>query len=253
MQHIAVVGDIHGRESWKDVIPHTEWAHRVVFIGDYMDSHVYTHAQCLENLRAILDYQQQHPSKVTLLLGNHDAAYVYPDNPRFRCAGFNRAIAPQAHQLFQAHAQLFRFFIEIEGVWLTHAGLVKMCVEDICQKYRLHSPAELSEFLSGFHAGAPCPQEFGYVGISRYGKDIYPGLLWADFDYDGPRYYPVSQIVGHTQQPHRPGKRPYGYKIAKGHPGISFIGTDTANPGYSRGPAFHRFIVESGKVIAVNE
>lgn len=66
-----VLGDIHGRTIWKDIIE-KENPDRVIFLGDYVSTHEgISSDQQIEELYAILDYKDNNPDKVILLRGNH--------------------------------------------------------------------------------------------------------------------------------------------------------------------------------------
>ena len=64
------IGDVHGRDLWKQAI---ESEHdRVVFVGDYFDSYDIPFSIQQYNFNEIIQFKRANPNKVTLLLGNHD-------------------------------------------------------------------------------------------------------------------------------------------------------------------------------------
>ena len=68
---ILVLGDIHGRLIWNDVIKN-ESPDLVVFLGDYVSTHeLISPDQQLSNLEDILNYKENNSEKVILLRGNH--------------------------------------------------------------------------------------------------------------------------------------------------------------------------------------
>lgn len=71
-----VLGDIHGRTIWKDIIE-KENPDKVIFLGDYVSTHEgISSDQQIEELYAILDYKDNNPDKVILLRGNHDMQHL---------------------------------------------------------------------------------------------------------------------------------------------------------------------------------
>ena len=71
MSKILVLGDIHGRILWKDIIEQ-ENPDKIIFLGDYVSTHEGISArQQLSNLEEILTYKENNPDKVILLRGNH--------------------------------------------------------------------------------------------------------------------------------------------------------------------------------------
>lgn len=68
---IIVIGDIHGRTIWKDIVK--QEFDLCIFLGDYVDSHYGITAEEQEkNLLEILDFKENNPNKVILLRGNHE-------------------------------------------------------------------------------------------------------------------------------------------------------------------------------------
>lgn len=66
-----VIGDIHGRTIWKDIIE-KEDPDKVIFLGDYVSTHEdISSTQQINNLGDILTYKENNPDKVVLLRGNH--------------------------------------------------------------------------------------------------------------------------------------------------------------------------------------
>lgn len=67
----VVLGDIHGRTIWKDILE-KETPDRVIFLGDYVSTHKgVSSEQQIFNLEEILNYKEENPDKVILLRGNH--------------------------------------------------------------------------------------------------------------------------------------------------------------------------------------
>lgn len=85
---ILVLGDIHGRTIWKDIVE-KENPDLTIFLGDYVTTHDFvTPEQQINNLVDIIDYKCNNWNKVIMLRGNHDTqclgyswAECYPDEP----------------------------------------------------------------------------------------------------------------------------------------------------------------------------
>ena len=73
---IVVLGDIHGRTIWKDIVE-KENPDRTVFLGDYVSTHegVSTDQQ-IDNFMDILVAKEEQPQKYVLLRGNHDIQHL---------------------------------------------------------------------------------------------------------------------------------------------------------------------------------
>ena len=68
---ILVLGDIHGRTVWKNIIE-KENPDITIFLGDYVTSHDNIPiSEQITNLEEILKYKESNIDKVILLRGNH--------------------------------------------------------------------------------------------------------------------------------------------------------------------------------------
>ncbi len=72
-----VIGDIHGRSIWKNIIDKEKEFDKVVFVGDYFDSKIYSAQEQIDNFLNIIDFKQsiREDQEVILLIGNHDLHY----------------------------------------------------------------------------------------------------------------------------------------------------------------------------------
>lgn len=76
---ILVLGDIHGRAVWKDII-WKENPDMTIFLGDYVSSHEgVPGSDQISNLEEILSFKESHPQTIVLLRGNHDIQHLRGD------------------------------------------------------------------------------------------------------------------------------------------------------------------------------
>lgn len=70
---ILALGDIHGRNIWKDIYK-LEKPDLTIFLGDYVSTHdpYMTSQQQIDVLKDILSFKEENLDKVILLRGNHD-------------------------------------------------------------------------------------------------------------------------------------------------------------------------------------
>ena len=138
---IVVLGDIHGRLLWKDIID-KENPDRVIFLGDYVSTHEGIPAdQQLSNLEDILNYKEENSDKVILLRGNHDTqhlGYYWAE-----CSGYDREVG-----LGMSSAEfLMRFTKLTDWVYVddelktifSHAGVSKVWMEEILKESDVHN------------------------------------------------------------------------------------------------------------------
>ena len=71
---IVLIGDIHGRTNWKEIIFKEEKADKFIFFGDYFDPYDknLTVNDVINNFNEILQFKIENPNKVILLIGNHE-------------------------------------------------------------------------------------------------------------------------------------------------------------------------------------
>lgn len=233
---MIIVPDIHGRRFWREIIFTKTENEEVVFLGDYLDNYEgevdeYTGApiteeDAIENFREILEYKKENPDTVTLLLGNHDAEYLFKECYPCRMYHSRRE---EICKLFEENRDLFLISKEIvyngKLFLFTHAGITphflvqKHCYEenlsgkdarDAWEKYDVTEEMisdygrELNEMWKNKDENLGAV--LGHIGSSRGGRG-YGSPVWADcnelldwFAYTQfikePKMY---QVVGHSQ------------------------------------------------------
>ena len=68
-----IIPDTHLRGFWKETVE--KWDGPIIFLGDYLDPYPYEwkdeYPNSIQYLLDILNFKDQNPDRVTLLLGNH--------------------------------------------------------------------------------------------------------------------------------------------------------------------------------------
>lgn len=78
---LIIIGDVHGRSFWRDAVQRNPEG-KFIFLGDYLDPYPnegITNEEAVQGLEDILALKRERPKQVTLLWGNHDLHYLYPD------------------------------------------------------------------------------------------------------------------------------------------------------------------------------
>ena len=125
MEKILVIGDIHGRDIWKDIVKKEEKnVDRIIFIGDYFDTPVVSPGKILKNFIEIIDYKKANKEKVVLLLGNHDVHYLFEGKVE-KCSGYDAKYAfANRIALTEAYSQNFlKYAYEYQDIIFSHAGV----------------------------------------------------------------------------------------------------------------------------------
>ena len=115
------IGDIHGRDIWKDIIKY-ESPGRVVFIGDYFDSFnkELTAAVQMHNFKEIVALKESGNMEVVILIGNHDYHY-YPGGEVY--SGYQYGAASAIRQLLEENKYHMQMCYEMDNILCSHAGI----------------------------------------------------------------------------------------------------------------------------------
>jgi predicted phosphodiesterase len=77
MSKIVVIGDIHCRDVWKQILANEQTFDKVVFVGDYFDTFEETPIkEWINNFSNIMNLRYDYPDQIITLIGNHDYHYV---------------------------------------------------------------------------------------------------------------------------------------------------------------------------------
>jgi 3',5'-cyclic AMP phosphodiesterase CpdA len=193
---IITIGDLHGSQAWKQIIPE-EWD-RMVFTGDYVDSFYHTDEQILLNFQQVILLKKKHPEKVILLLGNHDVAYYFNGLSLHGCSGFRRRMLSKLFGIFYAEKENFQAAFQVGSHLWTHAGIVQRWYDQWIKNQILPTDENLACTLNRLFLAYYLP--LFHVSEERGGYDDDGGIFWAHLSEtrDNPlRKY--HQIIGHTK------------------------------------------------------
>ena len=204
---IIIIPDLHGREFWREAVRDFREDTRVVFLGDYMDPYgdewIYW-SDAFKSLQDIIEFKKANPDRVTLLFGNHDLHYLYPQLMGSR---FNFDQAPLLRNTFTDNLDAFQmaadFVIGEKRYLFSHAGIHPSWV----RKY----PALFGSYeeltADTFNRLMFVPEfvdALAEVSRSRGGSSLVGSMIWADI-YDHELSVPIAsdvvQICGHTRLP----------------------------------------------------
>ena len=214
------IGDIHGRDVWKQIVAENEDADNIVFIGDYFDSFDIPGIVQLSNAKEIVEFKKLReldPSKkVYLLIGNHDHHYYPGVKERGSTSGFNANMMYQFEEFFRENAEHFQMAVLNGNCLCTHAGVSSKYMDDFGYwTFDEHKDESgVADWLNDLFKYQPNKFLFtaGYdmnnTGFSAngYGDDEWQNPLWirprslqsVNKNSDLKKNY--IQIVGHTQQ-----------------------------------------------------
>lgn len=203
-----VLGDIHGRPYWQQIIE-KENPDRVIFLGDYVTTHeLYTPEMQLAELRAILNYKREHFDTTIILRGNHDLdglgyywARCYPvpgDAVRTQMLHTN----PLGEEFLELSQWLHVETIGDHKVIFAHAGVTKEWMTQILKfdESIFGNPVALKEAIVSINEMEPS-ENFGFTGgrWDNYGTDPQQSCVWIRPDTLETHAVPgYDFVVGHT-------------------------------------------------------
>jgi len=186
-----IIPDIHHQTGNADYWLETQRFDRVVFLGDYFDNFGDDVNDARRTAMWLRD-RMERPDDV-FLLGNHDAAYLFPNSADLYCPGFTKAKAKGIHEiLHRGHWARFQL-AHAEQDWLmSHAGFHPVWMEnptvegivDRCALAMKRAKKRVVDPILG-------------MGEDRGGVQRYGGPLWMDWGSLLP-IPGINQVVGHT-------------------------------------------------------
>jgi len=210
MSRIVVLGDIHGRTIWKDIIEKEQFD-QVIFLGDYVSTHEEIPAeQQLSNLEDILNYKENNSDRVILLRGNHDVqilGYSWAE-----CSGFDRKVYQGMIPMKEKFLELTQWVYHIPdtNIVCSHAGISEEFLDNVCKHFKskegwdfnIYDTDQLIEHINDIE---PC-ELFGFTPckMSDYcGDSATQPCTWIRpnaLAYHGIKE--VVHVVGHTPVAH---------------------------------------------------
>ena len=135
MSKVLILGDIHGRIHWRDIIS-KENPDKVIFLGDYVSTYegILADQQC-SNLEDILNYKEENPNKVVLLRGNHDNQHL--GYSWAECYGYDKQVgrymsSPEVRERFLKLTQWIYIDNDLKTIF-SHAGISEIWLKKFAE------------------------------------------------------------------------------------------------------------------------
>lgn len=195
MSQIVVLGDIHGRPIWKDIIE-KESPEQVIFLGDYVSTHEnYTEQEQVDNFEEIIEYKRNHPNTI-MLRGNHDLQHL--GYYWAQCSGYFPKVAKLMKEWKQTYLDNTQWLYIIDNTVFSHAGISTVWLRE---EMGIDPDNLTNDILNDINKLEPS-EKFGFTSRDRwdiYGESPYQPLTWIRpntlVDVMIPGY---NQVVGHT-------------------------------------------------------
>lgn len=188
---IIVLGDIHGHESWINVVEQEKTFDKIVFLGDYWDSFSINSKDQERNYKEIQEFRDAHPNEVVTLLGNHDYHYIYP----VRYSGWKPETKFLATPLLETDIRNGKlpYIYQHEDIIFSHAGITNYWIDNVA-KCTLEELRNNEVQLRYFDWNS-------ILGNDGYGDTISNSLIWVrphSLKLNSLEGY--RQVVGHTHR-----------------------------------------------------
>ena len=207
---LVAIGDIHGRDIWKQIVAKEHDADEFVFVGDYFDSFTIKGVDQINNFLDIIEFRNTSIyHKVTLLIGNHDYHY-YPGIDETGTSGYQTLLAPSIKHVVSDNKQYLQAAYQSGEFVFTHAGLSSEWLDDSIEDWNVNNVVEKVNELFQYQPGKIAYRSFKQVGdqvygVGGYGDETFQGPMWIrpkslmKANYDTLRKQ-VIQVIGHTPQ-----------------------------------------------------
>ena len=198
-----IIGDIHGRTNWKELV-NEDFIN--IFVGDYFDPYTsIPFVELQQNFQEIIDFKKNHPDKVVLLYGNHD--YEYLPHISEQSNRYDYLNVSKITKLLTENESLFygAAYAIGERYIVTHAGITKPWVEKYLPEAIDYLPNKLAEAINTLWLNNK--SAFGFMEntnwLDRKGECVEHSPIWVrPISFGDSNIYnstDVFQIVGHSK------------------------------------------------------
>ena len=206
---LVAIGDIHGRDIWKQIIAKEQDADEFVFVGDYFDSFTVKGPDQYNNFLDIIEFKKQSKVPVILLIGNHDHHY-YPGVDDSGTSGYQTLMAPSIKYIVGDNKQYLQAAYQVGEFVFTHAGLSSEWLDDSIKDWNVDNVVEKVNELFYYQPG-----KIAYRSYKQVGDQVYGAQGYGNESFQGPIWIRPSalmtankktlrkkiiQVVGHTPQ-----------------------------------------------------
>lgn len=215
-----IIGDVHGRDQWKQIVAQEKDADTVIFLGDYFDSFDISAVEQMHNFKEIIEFKEtsftnagtedQHKTQVILLIGNHDYHY-FPEINDSSTSGYQTRMAMVIKQLIGEKREHLQVAHRIGEFVFTHAGISSQWLDDTVIDW---TEENMVDKINELFTYTPLSLDYRsyrmlgateVIGSSGYGNETYQGPMWIrpkalmSANKDTLRKK-IIQVVGHTYQ-----------------------------------------------------
>jgi UDP-2,3-diacylglucosamine pyrophosphatase LpxH len=206
----VIIGDIHGHDSWKQVVAQEHDADRFIFVGDYFDSFTVSGVVQIHNFKEIVEFKTTTDKEVVMLIGNHDYHY-FPEIGDSNTSGYQSTLAPSIKQVVGENKPHLQLAYQFDDILVTHAGVSSEWLDDTIAMWDVPNLAMYLNDLFTYQPTKVAYRSFKYYDYENnqaqlaggFGAETFQGPIWIrpqalmKANYDTLRTQ-IRQVVGHT-------------------------------------------------------
>lgn len=214
MNKTIIIGDVHGRDQWKQIVAQESDATRFVFLGDYFDSFDIKGVVQLQNFLDIIAFKGSGDKEVIMLIGNHDVHY-FPHSEDSATSGYQAVMAPTFKYAIDQNKHHMQIAFKLDEFVFSHAGISSEWMDDNFVGWNADN---MVDYINGLFKYKPSGLEYRSFKYYDYGNENERAILsrgYGDEPYQGPLWIrpkslmevnrdtlrkQVIQVVGHTYQ-----------------------------------------------------
>ena len=205
----VIIGDVHGHDSWKQIVQQEQDADRIIFVGDYFDSFTVPGLIQCQNFQDIIEFKKSTDKEVVMMIGNHDYHY-FPEIGENGCSGYQARMAPTIQHIIDTNREHLQMAYQFDDILVTHAGVSSIWLDDTIAMWDVENIAMYLNDLFKFQ-----PQKVAYRTYKQVGDQVYGAYGYGDETFQGPLWIrpkslmtanydtlrtQIRQVVGHTGQ-----------------------------------------------------
>jgi UDP-2,3-diacylglucosamine pyrophosphatase LpxH len=208
----VIIGDVHGRDQWKQIVAQENDADRFVFLGDYFDSFDISAVEQMHNFKEIVEFKETSGKEVVMLIGNHDYHY-FPEIDESSTSGYQTRMAVVIKQLIAEKREHLQVAHRMGEFIFSHAGISSEWLDDFIPSWKLDTMIDQINETFKYTPANLCYRSYKitdadngqWIGSGGYGNETYQGPMWirpkalmaANKDTLRKK---IIQVVGHTYQ-----------------------------------------------------
>jgi len=158
--------------------------------------------ETMSTLEQIVDFKRKNMDKVILIIGNHDAHYLFDEI--YPCSRYDKQNSTKYKSFYKKNKDLFQYAYQCGNNLFTHAGVSNNWIDFFDATLESHGlkkdRSNLGDVLNSMANNKLSNKILNVVGAERGGSCLYGGPTWAHLTETHRDYLEgFNQYVGHSK------------------------------------------------------